>query len=199
MSVAGSTLTIVLTNTTSADAGDGGAGNLLAGLGFNLPTGATIGSGTVSMAGSIALGFTAPGDNDISDEWGYRNGIPTQGHFDPIGSGDGPATLTVNTVISSQKTDAPNQFSGTNNLKGPGFGLASPLAAVGGQDAIQDHVTITLNLSGTVPGDLIDQIDSNSVILAFGSPALSTIPEPTTLLLAILAMPFLGVRKSLEN
>ena len=70
---------------------------------------------------------------------------------------------------------------------------------MGGQDAIQDHVTITLNLSGTVPGDLIDQIDSNSVILAFGSPALSTIPEPTTLLLAILAMPFLGVRKSLEN
>ena len=121
-----------------------------------MPTGVTIGSGTVSMAGSIALGFTAPGDNDISDEWGYRNSMPTQGHFDPIGSGDGPATLTVNTVISSQKTDAPNQFSGTNNLKGPGFGLASPLAAVGRQDAIQDHITITLNLSGTVPGDLID-------------------------------------------
>lgn len=202
MSVSGNTLTIVLTNTSTADAGSTGAGNLLAGLGFNLPSGVTINSGDVSMIGSIAINFTAPGDNDVSSEWGYNNGIPGSGHFDA----DGPATLSVNTVVSSQANDGPNQFAPGSlgpppTLGGPDFGAASPNAPVGGQEGINDHVTITLLLDGVVPATLIADIDAASVVVAFGSPTNSTIPEPSAgfLLMSALAVTAMARRRRTAN
>src|SRR5262245_22019974 len=51
MTLSGTTLTITLTN-TSADGAGSGAGILLTGIGFQLPDGVSITSGTVNMGSS---------------------------------------------------------------------------------------------------------------------------------------------------
>ena len=67
------TLSIILTNTSSDLAGDG-AGILLTGLGFQLPTGVSIASGTAVIApGSTGVNFTGVAGTDVSKEWGYDN------------------------------------------------------------------------------------------------------------------------------
>ena len=65
MTFSGSTLSIMLTNTSTDVASLEASYNLLTGLGFNLPGTLYIMSGSVSMEGSTAINFTAPSDNDV--------------------------------------------------------------------------------------------------------------------------------------
>lgn len=175
MSLSGSVLTINLKN-TSADAAGSGAGILLTGIGFNLPTGVTIGSGSASMLGSTAIGFVMPAGGNVSSEWGYDN--------QPLNSG-ALLTYDVNTAVSSMESQTTTPFAAgsvakPDNLGGPDFGLlsANEMDGLGdGVEGILDSLTITLNLAGTISGDLLAFIERGMVALTFGSPGSATVAD----------------------
>jgi hypothetical protein len=172
MTLSGSTLTIVLKNTSTATGTDG-AFNLLTGLGFSLPNGVTIGSGSAALtAGSTGVNWNnAVLGNNVSQEWGYDNNV-TSGPFQDV------TTLNPNTSVSSMVASSDTQFQAgellpPTTLDGPEFGLLSsavPTSAAGGLNAIRDSVTITINLSGTIPSNLLNRINDGDVVLSFGSP-----------------------------
>ena len=187
MTLSGNSLFIVLTNTSTGVASDESSYNLLTGLGFNLPGGVSITWGTASMAGSTAINFTEPVGSDVSGEWGYDDEGLDAG---PFQLGD-VAYSTVNTVVSTMESSTTDKFSNdsiTNpaGLNGPAFGLLSgsvDSSTAGGLEAIQDSITISLNLGGSVPTNLVGFIEEGDVVLSFGSPNASTVPEPATMLL----------------
>ena len=110
MSLSGSTLAITLQN-TSQDLAGSGAGVLLTGLGFQLPSG-------VMIQGGWAYASTK---GDVSHQWGYDN--------DPLDSGafKNAAFLDYSTVVGSMTSIATTAFTGGHNLRGPDYGLASAL------------------------------------------------------------------------
>lgn len=187
-SYAGSTLTIILTNTSTASTGYEGSTNILTGIGFNLPSDMSISSGSVDMSGETAINFIAPSDGDISGEWGYDNDPITNGPF------DNPAIIssTVDTVVSSMQSTSDYPFASSlfdphHTLDGPEMGLLSGdvlASTAGGLLAVQDSVIISLELLGSYTGlvTLEEFIDVGDVVLSFGSPNAS-VPEPGTILL----------------
>lgn len=203
MTFAGSVLTITLTNTSADAASNDSAGNLLTGIGFNLPPGMSIRSGSLSMSGETAVGFTAPGDGNVSQEWGYDNGPLKSGGFLGI------AVHTVNTAVSSMESQTDTRFAmgslfNPPQLNGPDGGLLSAnfTGTLGnGEEAIRDSVVIRLTLNGTYADNLLTFIDTNPVVLSFGSPdpAPQQVPEPRTLLLVgagVLAMGMIRRRRA---
>jgi hypothetical protein len=183
--VSGTTLTIELSNTSSNDAGSG-AGILLTGIGFQLPTG-------VQITGGQAFGAVdLDGDGlaeiiDVSSEWGYDN--------DPLNSGafQNESFLDYNTVVSTLESMTTTKFAEgkvTNPvvLNGPDFGIVSSYesGSLGGNQAIRDSLTILLTLNTTFPTSeaasaFINSIKAGNVGVSFGSPHLSTVPEPGSL------------------
>ncbi len=186
------TLTIVLTNTSSDLAGDG-AGILLTGLGFQLPTGVSIASGTAVIAPySTGVNFTGVAGTDVSKEWGYDNSPLNSGVFQSGLFG----LLTYNTVVGSMVSITTNQFAAGSidnappGLAGPDFGLVSKseTGALGnGNEAIRSSIIITLVLTGASL-NLVDSINAGSVGVSFGSP--NAVPEPP--LLSLLLVPGLA-------
>lgn len=207
---AGSTLTIILTNTSSGPTefeGNpvAGATNILTGIGFNLPSGMSISSGSVSMVGETAINFPPPADGNISGEWGFDND-PIKGPFVDSDLTDKIVNTSVATMASST-TEAfgPSLFP-PPSLDGPEMGLLSgdpdvPASTAGGLRAVQDSIVITLNLSGSFTPTasdptLIAFINNRDVVLSFGSP--DVIPEPSTLVLlgsGLTALGLLGRKK----
>jgi len=203
MTVSGNTLTIVLRNTSTDTGATPGSFNLLTGVAFNLPTGVTIGSGSAALtAGSTGVNWdnTVLGNN-VSQEWGYDNNPISNGPFQDV------TTLDVNTAVSSMTSTSdikfqPGQLLPPEVLNGPEFGLLSAAVSpseAGGLNAITDSVTITLNLSGTITGDLLAFIDSHDVVLSFASP--NTVPEggSTAILLGLALLGFGGLRRKLQK
>lgn len=175
-------LTISLRN-TSAYVGTDGAGNLLTGLGFVLPSGMIVTGGGVGV-GTGSTAYEKNGDViggagfDVSGEWGYRNNTaPGQPLNAQTITGD---VTTQVAAMGSAYTDV--AFSSTPvrkpaELAGPEFGLLSAAldrSAAGGLYAIQDSVIIRLLVSGSYEGDLVNYIDDHTVVLAFASPDSST-------------------------
>lgn len=183
--VSGSTLTIVLTNTTGLTGGDSSA-LLLTGIGFELPdgvgltnTGASVSPGS---AGSYKIGGTtyplAAGD-DLRGEWG--GGSP---------DGSGPfanvATLGVDYVAATLQSaffDG-SAFDPSAMLKipvyvdGPEFGLlSSTFTDAGGLGFVRDSLTLTWDWTGS--GLTEDFLNNGNVVVSFGSP--TAVPEPGTL------------------
>jgi hypothetical protein len=189
MTYSGGILTINLKN-TSGYVGIDGAGNLLTGIGFTLPSGMVITAGGV-VVGIGSTAYEKQGEIlggagfDISGEWGYRNNTaPGQPLNAQTISGD---ITTQVAAMGSAFTDV--AFSSTPvrkpaELAGPEFGLLSgsvDRSAAGGQYSIQDSVIIQLALAGAYEGNLVDFIDDNTVVLAFSSPdssRASNIPPP---------------------
>jgi hypothetical protein len=197
MTLSGNILNITLTN-TSADAAGSGAGILLTGIGFQLPQGVWIGSGSVSMGSSAAVGFTKPSNGSVSKEWGYDNSPLNSGAF------KNNAALSYNTVIASMTSMTTNQFASGSlgqppDLGGPDFGLVSALetnSLGNGNEAIKSSVTIALTLSGQVPGNLLSTIQAGNVGLSFGSPDSTTrqsVPEPTSMSMLLGGLATFGV------
>lgn len=171
----GAQLKILLKNTTPTTASSG-AFVLLTGMGFELPSGLSIASGSASIpSGSSAVGWTVSLANDLSKEWGYKNGHPGSGHLDGNGT---PGLLFVNSAVSSMGVDAPSRFmtgsiAGAPDLGGPDFGVLSAAGVAGGQKSVRDSVLLTLNLSSAfVDGDaaLESYIESHNVVVTFSSP-----------------------------
>ncbi len=187
LTLSGSTLTIVLTNTSTGATGGLAATNLLVGIGFNLPTGVTIANNAATNAVALTAGSTAIGGTLTDSTWGAAN--------------DGSAATSINniTVLGDVNTSVATlqaqvvggfNLAGTaippGNVDGPDFGLLSnnvlSTTCNAGLQCVQNSVTLTLALNGTVPGTLIDQINAGHVVLSFGSPTLP-VPEPSSLLL----------------
>jgi PEP-CTERM motif-containing protein len=192
MSLSGNVLTIILTN-TSLDGAGSSAGILLTGVGFELPAGVSIGSGSANMGSSTAVNFVKPASGDVSSEWGYDNNPLNSGFF--LNNG----FLSYNTVVSSMVSMTTNQFAGGSlgqppDLGGPDFGAISASETdAGGQEAIRSSILLTLYLTGTVPSDLVSQIDSHNVGISFGSP--NAVPEPTSLSLLALGGSFVAAAR----
>jgi hypothetical protein len=186
MTFGGGTLTITLTNISSDLAGDG-AGILLTGIGFELPTGVSITGGKVIIGvGSTAVNFAGGAGTDVSQEWGFDNSPLNSGVFQ-----SGLPVLSYNTVVGAMTSITTNQFAAGSldgkpaGLAGPDFGLISALetGSIGSNEAIRNSLVITLALGGTIPSDLLASIEKGHVGLSFGSP--NPVPEPLTLSLLL--------------
>lgn len=177
----GTTLTITLKNTSLNLGAINNMGSaLLAGIGFNLPTGLSFASGSVALNGTSSI-VNPPGSFILNEKWGYGfTASPFQTGHHVIGS--------IGFNVSTLQSAAINNFANSgNNLTGPNWGLLSlnqvPFSA--GLTAIEDSIVITLNLTGTYNDDLINFINSQDVALAFGSSDSggAPVPEPATMLL----------------
>jgi len=196
MSLTGSTLSILLTNTSLAGASSEAASLLLTGLGFELG-GASIAGGSASVdPGSSAINF---GGSDVSSEWGFDND-PTSGPFQAAPDGlvsGGSVDAVVATLIASVSTQfASGSIGMPPHVGGPDFGLLSGNeadAAAGGLAAIKDSLAIELDLSGSVSSTLLDDIEAGHVVLSFGSPdGGPSVPEPGAMALLGLGLVGLG-------
>ncbi len=166
-------LTITLQNTSTSQP-DGSAG-ILTGIGFNLPGTLAISSGTVAAA----PGSTPSGD--ISSYWGFQSGTSGSSGFysliDP-----NIINSNVRTVTSGGLT----QMDGTGSaaVQGPNYGGIAVEGNGGGLTGlVTDTLLLTLNLSGSYSGDVLQYIDSNFIVVGFGSPVAAPVPEPGTMLL----------------
>lgn len=178
--VSGSTLTIVLANTSSGPTGGTAATNLLTGIGFNLPTGVTIAnSGAVNQvaitSGSSAINFTPP---IVDSTWGAGNNPKAINNI-TVGGDVNAAAATLQAFIDF---DLAGVVQPPANVDGPSFGMSN-ISDTGGLSAVRNSLTLTLALAGTVPGDLLSRIDNGWVVLTFGSPNTARVPEPSSLLL----------------
>lgn len=189
--VAGSTLTILLTNTSTPSFGgqDGSSNMVLSSLSFDLPTGVTI------IGGSVVLGT---GSNVVrstnTDAWAVQSGtfdLNTVYGFSNTGVGNtGGASLpnATNAITShSNGGNAVISFTGVTGLPG---GLEWGIVPSGTKDIgnnafyVQNSVLLTLALSAPLAD--LSFLTAGSYV-EFGSDYLyvpsTAVPEPTSLLL----------------
>jgi hypothetical protein len=177
-------LEITLRN-TSLDLGSvSSATTLLTGIGFNLPTGTSITSGSIALNGTSTI--TTGATSIPQDTWGWGGtASPFQvGHY--VTDSIGVNASTLQSAISSDFTETARPPVGTANVDGPSWGLLSAQqTSFSGLTGIEDSVKITLALQGYGGNEtnLINFINSNDVAIAFGSPNASPVPEPGTILL----------------
>lgn len=177
-------LTILLTNTSPAFTSTvTGAGIILTGIGFNLPSNIFITGGAVAIAsGSVAV--PAGAFTSLDFLWGYQN---TSAGPNPSSSGFlvGNPIGTVNTTALTINGSSISGLlpTGTGNVDGPSYGLVSPTGDPGGLYAVRSSILLTLNLSGALGANWFNDIQNGAVILAFGSPTGVPVPEPGTMML----------------
>jgi hypothetical protein len=184
-SYSGSTLTIALTNTSTAlPSGFSNSDQLLTSIGFDFNGGLTITGGSVVVgAGSTAFFDSGNlfGGADVSSEWGFGNANTTTGF---AGLDNVVSAMQSSTVSKGGSAFAPDllDLDGPSNLNGPQGGLTNGLLPLGGLGAIDNSGLITLSLSGVL-GSL--DFLTNGVVVEFGSDAhfINTVPEPTTIAL----------------
>jgi len=168
ISVSGSQITILLTNTSPDSAFTDGsfpALMLLTGVGLQLP-GVNISGGTVSVyTGSTAVNFdSGQSTTDISNQWNYANSA--EGGFSHSG------VLAVDSMMSAISNGQSTRFAGAPppSIGGPAYGAISALETQFGssQAGVLDTIAIVITLDGAAPS--VGTIDAGNVVLAFGSP-----------------------------
>ncbi len=178
------TLTILLTNTSpSSTDTTTGAGILLTGIGFSLPSNIYITGGAVAI-GSGSTAVPAGSFTSLDFRWGYQNTSagpnPSSSGF-LVGNPYGAVNTTALTINGASISGLlPN---GTGNVNGPSYGLVSATGNPGGLYAVRSSILLTLNLSGALGGNWWNDIQNGTVVLAFGSPTTTPVPEPGTMML----------------
>lgn len=193
-SVTGSTLSILLSNTsTSPFGGQNGSTNMvLSSLSFDLPTGVSITGGTVALA---------PGSNIVSSTTGTAWAIQSAADFNSqygfsnvgIGNTGGGSLPNATNAITSHNNGGTSVISFTGSSGLPGGGLTWGLVPNGSSDIgnnqtfIQNSILLTLSLSAPLAD--LSFLTSGSYV-EFGSdyqyvPGTpnTPIPEPASLLL----------------
>ena len=193
-------LTVLLSN-NARYAGSSDAGHLLTGLGFSLlpevsimDTGPTGGrDSSIWLPAGLVIIDPVSDPNGTSgiplsqDDWGYANG-GAMGHFLD------PGESTTNTVLSTMKSDTAVTFAGNaaSNalLDAFDYGLQglAPTPGHSNKRSIRNALAFDLYLEGPAGTDwsgLLAHIEANPVVVSYGSPGCSTIPEPATLSLCL--------------
>jgi hypothetical protein len=171
MSISGSVLTVDLQNTSALmpNLTSGGLGEL-AGIAFNLPSGVGISGGSAAPAsGSTLVGGTT---SDMNAQWGYSR---ASGSGSLSGGAFAYFTGSYNADAATVTADTTASFAGppANQVDGLNYGAISTAQSAGtvpGHPYIVDTLEITFNLTGTIPSDILTQIENGSVGLMFGSP-----------------------------
>ncbi len=185
-------LTITLANTSGPGSATG-ANGLLTGLAFNLPGN---GGGVNILGGSVALAggstFVNSPAGDLSTEWGFQN-ASSPGHFNG---------LAVDTVVAAMQADTTTKFASgfitpPTVLNGPDYGLVRTGGDPGGLAAVQNSVSIALNLNKTfadtaATDTYLGKINQGLVAIEFGSPGSSVADGGSTLILLGLGVSALG-------
>ncbi|TFG59231.1 MAG: PEP-CTERM sorting domain-containing protein [Deltaproteobacteria bacterium] len=166
-------LEITLQNTSTIQ--PNGSAGVLTGIGFNLPGTLALSSGTVAAASG-----STP-DGDISSYWGFHSGTSGSSGFysliDP-----NIINSNVRTVTSGGLTQMDG--TGSASVQGPNYGGIAVGGNGGGLEGlVTDTLLLTLNLSGIYEGDVLQYIDSHFIVVGFGSPVASPVPEPGTMIL----------------
>ncbi len=168
--------TIQLSNTTGPTlTSDFPATVMLTGLGFNL--------NGYGIEGGLVYSTNLMGSNaDPSHYWGYDNNI-SNGYFK---QGE-VTTKLVDSVVSTMTAAADVRFDGTTNgnpIAGPNWGVLGPGTFTGAYPYFEGSIFIEIDLDGNISdwNTFISDVNSNDVVVAFGSPT-APIPEPATMLL----------------
>ena len=191
--VSGSTLTILLTNTSTAPFGgqDGSANMVLSSLSFDLPTGVNITGGTVALGSGSNIvmstnttAWAIQSPTNFNSQYGYSNV--------GVGNTGGGSLVNATNSVTSHSNGGSNviTFTGATGLPG---GLDWGLVPNGSSDIgnntffIQNSVLLTLTLSAPL-ADL--SFLANGSYVEFGSDYLyipntpgTPVPEPASLLL----------------
>ena len=195
MDVVGGFLYVELTNTSTGDTTKKDSGNILDGLGFELPSGVSLNLGTTKSKNDVELGSGSSllGSGTLgSEKWGLGNA--DSGHFDsPTAGGNGPAVLTYNSVLSTFIPDADETLTGQAatilnigtfdySLKSQNAGSGPP-GGPGDNTYVEDQLVFKLELFGSsIDRDtLLNDIEASAVGVVFDSPDVSSTPEPSTL------------------
>ena len=206
------TFLIILTNTSTyvdPDKFDYPATVLLTGIGFNLWGDSEDEYGYIIPNNSITGGLiSGPLENasDASGHWGYDN---YDLHSGPYQHGEA-TTLFVNTVISTMEASVDegplDMFAGGEgkSFNGPDYGiLSSEYSSYGinNMPYFLGYAVITVDLESPVWmsnwAAFFSKIDSNDVVVGFGSPT-APIPEPATMLLlgsGLIGLAFVGRKR----
>lgn len=192
LSADGTTLTIVLTNTsTGVPDGFDESDSLLTSVSFDLPDGVDIEGGSVVITdGSVSENFDAvdsqlSGGDPVTYEWGFANDDTSDTALRP----DYVSAMRSHTepFIEQNSRDA-NLDGPHTNLNGPQGGLTNGIVELNGNGAVNNSVTITLDLSAPLPD--LGFLTEAGVTFEFGSDAafLTVVPEPSTFVLALLGL-----------
>jgi len=176
-------ITILLTNTSPISTSTTtGGGILLTGIGFSLPSNIYVTGGAIAFgpgSGSVPSGsFTT-----LSNLWGYQNTSagPNQSSSGYL-VGNPYGTLNTTALTVNGNSISGLLPTGTGNVSGPSYGLVSATGNPGGLPAVRDSILLTLNLSDVLGSNWFSDIESGTVVLAFGSPK-AHVPEPGTMIL----------------
>lgn len=183
-----SSLEIELINTsTGVPVGFGNDDQLLTSISFDLGDPGVNGGDPVITGGTVVIGpggrsinfdwvqqQLGPGD-DVSGEWGFGND-----------DGTGMLANLVSALQAETTAFGGDNLDGDEDIDGPQGGISAdpPLVAIGGLGAAADSVVITLSLDAPLTD--LNFLDTNGVIVEFGSDAAFLVPEPATL--ALLAL-----------
>lgn len=176
--------TITLTNTSTLSTPDDfPATVLLTGIGFNLPSELYITGGNIS--GDLRNSTIDPGLR-----WGYDNNPLDAGPFQQGEATTKSISTVVSTMESATEFDA-SLVDGDAEFKGPDYGVLSTAYAgvsIPNKPYFLGSVEITINLQQSITGtweSFFSSIDSQDVVVSFGSPTSPTqpIPEPATMML----------------
>ena len=185
----GTTMTVLLENTsTGLPSGFQVGDAFLVSLGFNLPTGVNIVSGTSAVIGPGSIGLAqwsgrGPGDS-VGGEWLWTNDFGG----DEMEAGGAVASRQVFSTSNGQGGGLTFRFDGgSGTVNGPHGGIVSDppqLALPGSSRGVSDGIVFTVTLSGLLTEDQLAAVAGGSVV-EFGSDMqyLTVIPTPASLAL----------------
>ena len=189
--LSGSTLTVVLTNTSAADVLV--PADVLTAVFFS--SNGTLTSGTAILtAGSAVVFDAAPVGGVVGGEWAYGSGFATAPLGATQGIGSAGFALFGGATFPGANLDGPAAVNGMNyGILSAGDNLATGNAPVTGANPfIKNSVTFTLTATNGFSLDSINKVNFQYGT-ALTEPNISNVPEPASLMLLGAGLAGIGI------